>query len=334
MSTSQIDVQNNPPPDDLKDVKPGLSPEELAALNDEPGDKPSGDEVAGGAAVAPDAETNQASPKPEDQPDAGAPSDDDAAAAAAAAEQGAPPADQLDQEDIPRGQHVSTEIQPSRQFAEDIGAAIGTVDEQITALETKMDANEITMREFMSQSRELNNSRQDLVADQREQAILQNANAALGEGDWNSSVAMYVSANPDFQNPIMMGAFDAALKELYKVPENIGSSHTWYLQTAGRTVREQITPAQAAADNPPDNAGTPQQQAQAAATAAGQNAAQAAAAARGKVPDTLGGAAGGANPAADDEFSAIDALEGIALEAALAKLTPDQERRYLESGVG
>ena len=70
MSTSQIDVQNNPPPEgDLADVKPGLSPEELAAL--EPGDTPSGDEVAGGAAVAPDAETTQASPKPEDQPDAG-----------------------------------------------------------------------------------------------------------------------------------------------------------------------------------------------------------------------------------------------------------------------
>jgi hypothetical protein len=331
MSTSQIDVQNNPPPEgDLSDVKPGLSPEELAAL--EPGDTPSGDEVAGGAAVAPDAETTQASPKPEDQPDAGAPGDDPDAAAAA--EQGAPPADQLDQEEIPRGQHISTEIQPSRQFPEDIGAAIGTVDEQMTALETKMDANEITLREFMSQSRELNNTRQDLVADQREQAILQNANAALGEGDWNSSVATFVSDHPDFQNPIMMGAFDAALKELYKVPENIGSSHAWYLQTAGRTVLEQITPAQAAAENPPDNKGTPQQQAQQAAIAAGQTAAQAAAAARAAVPDTLGGASGGANPDADDEFSTIDALEGIALEAALAKLTPDQERRYLESGVG
>jgi alkyl hydroperoxide reductase subunit AhpF len=164
--------------------------------------------------------------------------------------------------------------------------------------------------------------------------ILQNANAALVETDWNGSVALFMGANTEFQNPIMTGAFQAALQELYAVQENIGSSHAWYLETARRAVLEQITPAQATADNPADNAGTPQQQAAAKIVGDGKARSQAAATARKGVPTTLADApAGGENPAGEDEFSALDALNGIELEAALAKLTDAQQDKYLRAGM-
>jgi hypothetical protein len=334
MSTSAEDIAA--PPDDFADVKPGLSEAEQAALAD---DGEGGDQVAGGGAPDPDAE-NSGLPNAEDQPkDAdAAPGDtpDDAAAAAASADDddatsGTPP---NAEPEVPRGFQANTEIRASRQFEPDIDATIATVDEALTALETKLDAGDIQIAEFMRETRALNNGRQELVADQREQMILQNANAALVETDWNGSVAQFMSANTEFQNPIMTGAFQAALQELYAVAENVGSSHAWYLETARRAVLEQITPAQATAENPADNAGTPQQQAAAAIAGKGQARAQGAAAARAAVPTTLANApAASENPGGEDEFSALDALNGIELEAALAKLTDAQQDKYLRAGM-
>jgi hypothetical protein len=338
MSTNKEDIAA--PPDEFADVKPALSEAEQAALAD---DGESGDQVAGGGAPDPDAE-NSGLPKTEDQPkgaDAapGDTPDDDAAAAAAAAASaddddaasGTPP---NAEPEVPRGVQMNAEIRPTRQFSADIDATIATVDEALTALETKLDAGDIQIGEFMRETRELNNGRQELVADQREQMILQNANAALVETDWNGSVALFMGANTEFQNPIMTGAFQAALQELYAVQENIGSSHAWYLETARRAVLEQITPAQATADNPADNAGTPQQQAAAKIVGDGKARSQAAATARKGVPTTLADApAGGENPAGEDEFSALDALNGIELEAALAKLTDAQQDKYLRAGM-
>ena len=337
MSTNAEDIAA--PPDEFADVKPVLSEAEQAALAD---DGESGDQVAGDGAPDPNAE-NSGLPNAEDQPtdtDAapGDTTDDDAAAAAAAgsaddddAASGTPP---NAEPEVPRGFQANTEIRASRQFEADIAGTIATVDEALTALETKLDAGDIQIAEFMRETRELNQGRQELVADQREQMILQNANAALVETDWNSSVAQFMSANTEFQNPIMTGAFQAALQELYGVQENIGSSHAWYLETARRAVLEQITPAQATEDNPADNKGTPQQQAAAKIASDGKARATKAATDRKGVPTTLADTpAADANAGGEDEFSALDALNGIELEAALAKLTDAQQDKYLRAGM-
>ena len=344
MSTNAEDIAA--PPDEFADVKPVLSAEEQAALAD---DGESGDQVAGGGAADPNAE-NSGLPNAEDQPkgpdaapgDTKPDADADAAAAAAAdaagsadddaAASGSPP--NAEPEEVPRGVQLNTEIRASRQFEADLAGSIATVDEALTVLETQLDAGDIQIAQFMRETRELNNGRQELVADQREQMILQNANQALVETDWNTSVAGFMNTNAEFQNPIMTGAFQAALQELYAVKENIGSSHAWYLETAKRAVLEQITPAEATADNPADNAGTPQQQAAAAIADKGKNRSQTAAAARAAVPTTLADTpAGGDNPAGEDEFSALDALGGIELEDALSKMTDAQQDRYLRAGL-
>lgn len=332
MSANKEDIVA--PPDEMADVKPGLSEQELAALAD---DGEGGDEVAGGGEPDPNAE-NSGLPNAEDQSNdadaaPGSTADDDAAAAAEDDEtSGTPP--NAEPEEVPRGVQLNTEIRASRQFNQDTSAVIAQVDQALDQLEQKLDAGEIEIAEFMRETRELNTGRQELVADQREQMILQNANQALVETDWNTSVANFMNANTEFQNPIMTGAFQAALQELYQVQENIGSSHAWYLETARRAVLEQITPAQAAADNPADNTGTPQQQAAAAIKDKGQTRAQAAATDRKNVPATLADApAASDNPGGEDEFSALDALEGIELEDALSKMSEAQQDKYLRAGL-
>lgn len=336
-----------PPPDNYEDIKPGLSEQELAALAEDSDD---GSQVTTGGEQEPEAQNSLASPRPEDEPtqtDAASgdtPEDDapdlgaaqEAAAAAESAEddsaeQGAPP--NAEPDEIPRGAQMFTEIKPSRQFHENIDGLIADVDTQMDQLETKLDEGEIQLSEFMRESRQLNNTRQDLVADRREQEILRNTNAALYQTDWDTSVANFMSENANFQNEIMMGALQAALSNLYANPDNVGSSHQWYLETARRAVEEQITPQQATSENPPDNQDSPQQQRLAEiAGQQGQRAAQAAKD-RQQVPQNLANVpASQDNPGDDDEFSHLDRLDGVKLEQELAKMSEAQQDRYLRAG--
>jgi hypothetical protein len=331
---------DNPPPDTYEDIKPGLSEQELAALTESDDDQ--GDnEVAAGGEPETETEKTSASPRPEESA-----SDLDAAggdtteeldlvaqaeAEADQEESGTPP--NAEPDEIPRGAQLVTQIRPTRNYVEDIDGTIGTIDGQLDELETKLDEGDIELSQFIRESRRLNNERQELVADRREQMILQNTNAALYETDWNTSVGNFMETHSNFQNEIMMGALEAALKQLYANPDNVGSSHYWYLETARRAVQEQITPQQASADNPPDNQDSPQQRARAAISNESQQRAQKAAGARQKVPTNLSQVpAAQDNPGDDDEFSNLDSLDGIALEQALAKMTEAQADRYLKAG--
>ena len=333
-----IDVA--PPPESYADIKPGLSDEELAALKDDDDESGADDEVAGGGESEGDAESRLASPRPEDQqdqpaaapgdtnegatdPDAGPVEDDQTEAAA-------PPETPKDDE-IPRGQQLETRIRPSRDMPQDIPGAIQGIDTQLDALETALDEGEIELKEFLRQSRTLQNQRQELVADAREMEIIQNASSALAETNWNASVAQFMGANPNFQNPIMQGALQAALNELYQVPDNVGASHQWYLETARRAVLQQITPAEATAANPPDNEDSPQQQRAQQIQAQSRQRVQAANKARAEVPQTLSNIPADQDNASD-EFSALDNLSGVELESALAKMSPEQQDRYLRAG--
>lgn len=337
----------SPPPDSYEDIKPGLSEQELAALAEDSDDS---SQVATGGEQEPEAQNSLASPRPEDEPtEADAASGDtheddapdlaaehDAADAAASAEddsaeQGAPP--NAEPDEVPRGVQMFTEIQPSRQFHENIDGMIAEVDTRMDALETKLDEGEIQLSEFMRESRQLNNARQDLVADRREQEILRNTNAALYQTDWDTSVANFMAENTRFQNEIMMGALQAALSNLYADPDNVGSSHQWYLETAGRAVTEQITPREATSENPPDNQNSPQRQRLAEiGEQQGKRAAQATKD-RQQIPQNLANVpASQDNPGDDDEFSHLDRLDGVKLEQELAKMSEAQQDRYLRAG--
>jgi hypothetical protein len=54
-----------------------------------------------------------------------------------------------------------------------------------------------------------------------------------------------------------------------------------------------------------------------------------AAADRSALPPTLAGVPAAADASVGSEFAHLDGLEGTALEKALARMTPDQQERYL-----
>jgi uncharacterized protein YqgQ len=205
-----------------------------------------------------------------------------------------------------------------------VGKRLEDLDLLQAELDKKYDDEDLSAKEYLSQSREITQEQSDLNSDVREAHFVQNANRSFAVTDWQRSVNAFVDSNADFNSAIMQGALNAALNELYADEKNIGSSHNWYLQTASRAVLEQITPAQAAAENPSD--------ANADAVAAAKSAADKANDAKGKLPKTLSDVpAAEQGETAKDKFADIDSLEGVELEAALAKMTPEQEKEYLRA---
>lgn len=299
-STAAAAAADAPSAEDLANSKPGLSDEEKAALAAE--DDQAGDGAKGDKAKAVD-----------DPPQDAAAADSTGAAAGTSAK------------DIPRGNAANLELQPSRAVDfEDIGTRLTNLDTLQAELDKQYDDEDMDAKEYLAQSRLITQETSDLNADVREAEFVYNANQTFAVTDWQRSVNDFVSTNDEFQTPIMQGALNAALNELYGEEANIGSSHNWYLQTAANAVRDQITPAQAAMDNPSDR------DPNATATAAARAAAEKANDAKGRLPKTLSDV-----PVADDastskdKFANIDNMTGVELEAALAKMTPEQEQEYL-----
>ena len=300
---------DTPSADDVAQAKPGLSDEEKAALIAEDG---KGDDSKAGDGK--DDEDKAADDPPQDA--AAADSTDTAAGLSAPKE-------------IPRGSAANLELNTSRPVD---FKALGTRMEDLEALQVELDKkyddedDPLDAKEYLAQSRLITEETAGINADVREATFVANANKTFAVNSWQQSVNDFVAVNDEFHTPIMQGALNAALNELYGDEKNIGSSHNWYLQTAANAVRDQITPAEAAADNPSD--ADPNAKAVAAAKAAAGKADDA----KGKLPKTLSDV-----PVADDagtgkdKFADIDSLEGVELEAALASMTKEQEQEYLRA---
>jgi uncharacterized protein YqgQ len=294
---------DTPTDDPVDETKPGLSDEEKAALAAE-------DDQAGGGVPKGD-EEKAADDPPQDA--AAADSTDDAAAGPSA--------------EVPRGNAANLELTTSRAVnLQDIGQRLNDLDAVQAEIDKKYDDEEMDAKEYLAQSRLITQETSDLNADVREAQFVANANKSFATTDWQKSVNEFVATNDEFQSTIMQGALNAALNALYTDDKNIGSSHNWYLQTAANAVRDQITPAQAAADNPTDK------DPNVAAIEAAKAAAGKASDAKGKLPKTLSDV-----PVADDagtskdKFADIDSMTGVELEAALANMTPEQEQEYLRA---
>ena len=293
---------DTPTDEQVADSKPGLSDEERAALIAE--DDQAGDGVKGD-------EDKAADDPPQDA--AAADSTDDAAAGPSKA--------------IPRGNAANLELNTSRPVDfQHLGNRLQDLDSLQAELDKKYDDEDLDAKDYLAQSRLITEEQQNINADVREATFVHNANKTFAVNNWQQSVNDFVSTNDEFQTPIMQGALNAALNELYGDEANIGSSHNWYLQTAANAVRDQITPAEAAADNPSD--ASPNSKAVAAAKAATAKADDA----KGKLPKTLSDV-----PVAEDagtgkdKFADIDSLTGVELEAALAGMSKEQEQEYLRA---
>ena len=308
----------------------GLSDEERAALEDDDGEADILKSIAGDDDD--DADDDSSS---DDGEDDGSADDDDAAAAAAAAsadDAGANANDQAaagsagdaDPDKAAAAEVtpvIAEEFQPEFKAAvpDDIAAKLTDLDDRTKALMTKFKDGEIELPDFMEQKAELDNEKLQLSISAKQAEWAQQQNTDSREQRWKWEQERFFSQDKaaiykDEKDPIALAALNATVKQLASDPANNRRPPGWFLEEADRRVRERFNLGGTAKQSAPaDNQNKPAREPDLS-----------------KVPKTLANL-----PAADiaetgsDEFAYLDKLDGIALEQALRKLTPEQEARYL-----
>lgn len=299
----------------------GLSDEERAALTDDDGEAEIIKSIAGD-----DDDDDDELPKgggsvddPAVAGDDDPATDDDAKAAAAAAD---PVAAGNAGQSTDSGQAAVADTTPPAEFQPEFKAALPDgLAEKITALDSrtaelleKFKAGDIELPDFMAQKSEIDNERLQLTLAQKqaEWAQSQNEDARAQRWKWEQERFFAQEKAGIYKDPIIMAALDASVKQLAVDPAHAKKPASFFLEEADRQIRQRFNMG-AAAD-----------------TGGGKQKPGAKQPDLSNLPKTLA-----TLPAAEiaetgsDEFAYLDKLDGIALEQALRKLTPEQEARYL-----
>lgn len=301
----------------------GLSDEEIAALEDDDDESEILKNIAGDDGD--DEDDDQSSDDSEDDDsaaddNAGAGADaganDDQAAAGDAGDADPDKAATTAAEPAPV---IAEEFQPEFKAAvpEDIAAKLTDIDDRTKALMTKFKDGDIELPDFMEQKAELDNEKLQLSIAARQAEWAQQQNTDSREQRWKWEQERFFSQDKssiykDDKDPIALAALNATVKQLAADPANNRRAPGWFLEEADRRVRERFNLG-GATKAAPDTTKKPAREPDLS-----------------KVPKTLANL-----PAADisetgsDEFAYLEKLDGIELEQALRKLTPEQEARYL-----
>jgi len=294
----------------------GLSDEERAALAGDDGEGEG--EGEGNGAVDGD-DDRHGDDGSDDDPGA---ADDGALAVAAAADAPGASTGDLEQGNDDPGPGVVADTTPPSEFQPEFKASLPDgLAEKVTELDArtaelleKFRAGSIELPDFMAQKSEIDNERLQLTLAQKqaEWAKTQNEDARAQRWQWEQERFFAQEKAGIYKDPMIMAALDVKVKQLAADPANAKKPSSFFLEEADRQVRQRFnmggteTPATGkpkTAPKTPDLSGLP------------------------KTLATL--------PAAEmaetgsDEFAYLDKLDGIALEQALRKLTPEQEARYL-----
>lgn len=210
---------------------------------------------------------------------------------------------------------VAAEFHPELKadLPEGMAEKISSLDARTTELLDKFKSGEIELPEFMSKKGDIDNERLQLTlaAEQAKWASSQNEDARAQRWKWEQERFFVQEKSSIYKDPIILAALNASVKQLSADAANASKPAAFFLEEADRQVRkrfamggnekQQTTDTKKVRDPDLSN-----------------------------LPKTLANL-----PAADisetnaDEFSYLEKLEGIELEQALRKLTPDQEARYL-----
>lgn len=300
--------------DDDLDME-GLSDEERAALEDDDdeseilkgiagddeADDEKGDDDDGGEDDPAAAGADDAGDADDDVGDAGTDAAADADAGAAKQDDGPAAADK-----------VAPEFQPEfrADVPEGLEQKISELDSRTATLLEKFKSGEIELPDFMAQKGEIDAERLTLTlaAKQAEWAKSQNEDARAQRWKWEQERFFGLKTSDIYKDPIVLAALNASVKQLAADPKNASKPSSYFLEEADRQVRARFG-GQEQKPNTKTKLNTPDMS---------------------KLPKTLANL-----PAADmsetgsDEFAYLDKLDGLALERALSKLTPEQEARYL-----
>jgi hypothetical protein len=288
----------------------GLSEEERRAVLEEDDET-----IASAQDEDPEAEESE---EPGDEPEAESSAADEeegdgdeaAVAAAEGSEEG--------QEEKAAKKEETPKPTPSRSQGEKTFVPTYTADEtqlesiqnKLLELDQKIEDGDIDIVEYTRQ-------RDPLIRQQTKIEMVQVFNEQQSEQLWKHEQTVFFNQYPDYKtDPVMNGALRSVFKQL-DTSENASKSGYELLQEAREIVDKRMgvaPPASQATAN--DKASIPRSK-----TPAREGA---------NIPKTLSGTIPAAeNVTAKDEFAHLDKLEGVEYEMALAKLSPEQERRYL-----
>lgn len=294
----------------------GLSEEERAALEDDDGEA----EIIKVIASDDDDDDDKLQKGGGSVDDPAVAGDNNSAAAAAAAD---PVAAGSAEQSTDSGQGAVADTTPPAEFQPEFKAAlpdglaekITDLDSRTTELLEKFKAGDIELPDFMAQKSEIDNERLQLTLAQKqaEWAQSQNEDARAQRWKWEQERFFAQEKAGIYKDPIVLAALDASVKQLATDQKYASKPASFFLEEADRQVRQRF-----------NMGGTP------AADAGGKQKPVANQPDLSNIPKTLA-----TLPAAEmaetgsDEFAYLDKLDGIALEQALRKMTPEQEARYL-----
>jgi hypothetical protein len=274
----------------------GIKDEDLAGLSDEERAALEDEDDEG-------SEDTEADGAEDDEGDAG---DEPAAAAADDAD-----GDDDAGDDAGKEPPVAEEFQPEFKASapENLADRLAELDQKESDIEKKFDDGEIDRDELRRHLKVISEERQDLkIADAlAKQAEKQNTDSREQRWKWEQERFFGKKENADtYKDGVLVAALDAQVKQLAGDPANAKRPAGWFLEEADRLVRERFggpQKAPAAKSRQPDLSAVPKTLAQMPAA---------------DIAET-----------GDGEFAYLDKLDGLALEKALSKMTPEQEARYL-----
>lgn len=295
-----------------------LSDEELAAIN---GDDLSDEERDLLQSVAGDGDDGDDDDEDDDEPADEVGDDDDQDGDA-------------DPETIAAANADSAAAQPpasERQPAASYQAAVLPADfqEQISAthdaqrdLLQKFQDGELEVSEYAAELSKITEQRDALVAARIKAEISQEMAEQASAREWQQAVNRFIDRvakdeQVDYRTDAARARdLDTFVKVLANDPENAQQSGEWFLQEAHKLVnaRRGVVPAPAVKEDPPPRPAPRKPDLKA-------------------VPKTLAHVPGSDGPGdVSDEFGNVDALEGLDLESAIARMTPAQREKYARAG--
>jgi hypothetical protein len=297
-----------------------LSPEERAALTAIAGDADEGaDDGAEDDDGDDDATDTKSSGKDDDADDKGGKPDVKAADAAL------PDGDGVDDDDAPPPfkPHYKVEI-PA-----DLDEQLATLATKEAELAEQMKAGEIDMTEFLAQQRTVAKEIAKLESTRERAATFEELNAQAAAQEWNWTVAQFLrkvkkNEGIDYTPESAMGGdFDTFVKAIAARPENADKDFAFFLTEAHKRVKALHGIADKTVTPPKEGKGDKGADGKPAARKPGVK----------NLPADLAHVPGGDGPGdvGDDEYAALDKLEGLEYETALAAMPKAARERYLQA---
>lgn len=159
----------------------------------------------------------------------------------------------------------------------------------------------------------------DFKAAQAVAQFAQQANTATAGQKWQYAQDVFKSVHPEYQNPAMWGALDGMVRQLSQDAEAQKLSDIGFLSLAHEKVQEALglnkPKAEAAAPVAPAEPQAPERK-------------PALERDKDKIPPSLGGLPAAQSSQPEDEFADLDRLEGMDYEAAVANMERSDPAKY------